>query len=75
MLGMGPILWREANRLMHNNPKASGVEPVSRIEAGAVDDPYVDTPKWRHRSPAAWWYYKRLDEINRGASTVPGEQK
>lgn len=65
MLGIGPFLWREANSLMHNNPKASGPDPVSRAEAWVIEDPYCDTPRWRYRSPAAWWYYQRIDEINR----------
>lgn len=65
MLGIGPILWREANRFMYNNPKASGAEPVSRSEAWIHDDPGTMNPKYRYRSPAAWWYYQQIDEINR----------
>ena len=65
MLGLGPILWREANRLMHNNPRASGPDPVSRDEAAIVVDAFVSNPKYRYRSPAAWYYYLRIDEINR----------
>lgn len=70
MLGMGPILWREANRLMHNNAKASGPDPVSRDEAWVIDNSFTQNPKWRYRSPAAWWYYQRLDEINSRTQTV-----
>ena len=65
MLGIGPILWREANRIMHGNPKASGPDPVSRLEALIIEDPFVDNPRWRFQSPAAWWYYRRIDELNR----------
>lgn len=71
MLGIGPILWHEANRLMHNNPKASGAEPVDRLEAWIYEDIGTSIPKYRYRSPAAWWYYQKLDEINARIAAAP----
>lgn len=65
MPGMGPLMWQEANRIMHGNPRASGAEPVSRLEALVVDDAFIDTPKYRYRSPAAWLYYQWLDGLAR----------
>ncbi|MCU1318101.1 MAG: hypothetical protein JWN63_3423 [Candidatus Acidoferrum typicum] len=75
MLGMGPLLWHEANRVMHNNSKASGAEPVSRTEAWVIDDLFTQNPKWKYRSPAAWQYYRRIDEINRRCTPQHNEQR
>ena len=65
MLGMGPILWREANRLMWpNSPNAARDEPVPREEAFTVADPGTMIPRYRYEYPAAWAYYRALDAIN-----------
>ena len=64
MLGMGPILWRQANQVMHLNPRASGAEPVSRDEASIARDHFCFVPKYRYESPAAWLYYRMIDHID-----------
>lgn len=65
MLGMGPILWREANRVIHpNSPMASRDEPVPRNEAWIIADAGTDNPRYRYEYPAAHLYYQWLDSIN-----------
>lgn len=69
MLGMGPMLWRLANRKMHGDEKwADRDEPVERWEAWMVADPFCDIPKYKYEHPAAWLYYGMLDEINKATA-------
>lgn len=64
MLGMGPILWREANRITHpNSPNAWRDEPMPRDEAWLIADAGTQTPRYRYEYPAAWLYYQMLDCI------------
>lgn len=63
-LGMGPLMWRKVNLDMWNSVNASKDEPVSREEAQTVYDSTVNGVRYRYLYPAAWTYYRWLDEFN-----------